>query len=225
MAIARQSLTHGTTVTSNSQTVSVTVSAGSDRILLALIHTEVAGEQATAVTWNSQSLTQLGTGAAGTSFATAAIWYLKEASLSNATANCVATYPTGSHKNFSVAVFTGVDQTSTFRTQQTSAGNSGTSTTVTVPSVATGDYVLDVLTLDSTGHLAAVGANQSEEYDLGMTGSDRAHSSQAGADGGVMSWTWTTSCPRAQIATALIPAAGGGGGTVVRSRLVALGVG
>lgn len=220
MAIARQSITNGTAVTGTTQTESVTVSSGSDLILIALIHAEVTAEGASGVTWNSVALTQL-IEVAGTSFAEAQIWYLKNPT--PATANLVATYPGGSHKNLSALVFTGVNQTGTFRTAQSSAGNSGTSSSLTVPSVASGDYVLDALTLDSTGHLAAVGANQTEEYDLGMTGSDRCHSSQAGADGGVMSWTWTTSCPRAHVATALIPASGGGG--VTAKPLSALGVG
>lgn len=206
MAIARQSLTQGTTVTGTSQTQSVTVGAGSDLILIALIHTEVTAEAPTAVAWNSVSLTKLGEGA-GASFATASIWYLKNPT--PATANLVATYGAGgSHRNLAAAVFTGVDQSSTFRTVQNSTTGNGTSSSLTVPSVASGDYVLDALTIDSTGHNTTGGthANQTIEYDsTDMSGCDRVHSTQAGADGGGMGQTWTTSAPFGHVATALIP--------------------
>lgn len=213
MAIARQSLTQGTTVTAASQTQSVVISTGSSLLLLVLIHLEGAGDSVSSATWNGVALTKLGH-AAATNWARAELWYLKNPT--PATANLVVNYSgSGFHKNLAAAVFTGVDQTTTFRAAQTTAANSGTSSSLTVPSVVSGDYVLDALTIDSAGHAAVPGADQTEEYDLGMIGSDRVHSSQPGASSGVMSYSWTTSAPFAYIATALI--ADGGGATLTKS--------
>lgn len=205
MAIARQSLTVGADVTASSATTSVTVNSGSDLLLLVAIHVEVGGDSVSTVTWNGASLTELEK-AFTLSWGQTQIWYLKNPT--PATGNLVTTF-TGSVNARQVAyVFTGVDQTTTFRTtQKTGTGANGASSTLTVPSVASSDYLVDALTVDATGHAIVAGANQTEEYDDPVfSACDTGGSTQSGANGGDMSWTWTTGTTFAHVATALIDA-------------------
>lgn len=208
MSIVRQSLTQGQTDTAGAGdpniTTSVTVDAGSDLLLIVVVgqEAEAAGTpQVGSVTFGGVGLTQLAE--AGTTWSHAEIWYLKDPSPS--TANVVTTWtPAGDDfGKHGIYVFEGVDQTTTFRTAQTNSG-SGTSSSRTVPDVVTDDYVLDVISLDGSGHNAVAGADQTEEYDTTVAGCETASSTQAGASGGVMSWTWTTSCDFSHVATALI---------------------
>jgi hypothetical protein len=133
------------------------------------------------------------------------MFYLKNPT--PATGSAVTTLTAGFNARHVIWVFSGVDQTTTFRTTQATGGaTSGTSSSLTVPSVVSGDYLLDAITVDSTGHAIVAGANQTEEYDDPIfSASDTGGSSQAGADGGVMSWSWTTTAEFSHIATALIP--------------------
>jgi hypothetical protein len=124
-----------------------------------------------------------------------------------------------------VISFTGVDQTTPTGNTQT-ATNTGTSATVTVTGVAADDMVVDnIYTTYGGGGSPAVGANQTERYaELPFwIGSHLAGSTQAGADGGVMSWTFD-SRPYTLGAVRLIAAAGGGGGSTTRN-LMLMGVG
>lgn len=209
MAIARQSLTIDTAEGGTTATLSVTVSAGSDLILIVLIHNEADGSggiEGSTVTFGGTALTKAGN-ADNPTWSDAEIWYLKNPAVG--TANVVATLTGADDKRISAYVLTGVDQVTTFRTTQTATG-SGTSSSLTVPSVAAGDYLIDALTIDSTGHAMVAGANQTEEYDVAVNAAcDAGSSTQAGADGGVMSWSWTTSAPYSHVAIALIPASGG----------------
>lgn len=230
MAIVRSALVVGADVTSGTtMTTSVTVGAGSDGLLLAFVHLEaenVGADHVTSVVWNGTALTELDK-TWGANWSEVQCFYLKNPT--PATGNLVttitgATQGPGRHV---AAVFTGVDQTTTFRaTQKTAQGHSAsaTSSTLTVPAAASGDYLIDALTVDATGHALTVGANQTEEWDdPAATNCDTGGSSQAGADGGVMSWTWTTSAPFSHIAVGLIPASGAAAPTV--KALSALGVG
>ncbi len=104
---------------------------------------------------------------------------------------------------------------------------SGTTLSVTVGNVASGDMVVDCAVWDSTG-AGTAGANQTTRLDPGQMDaySRAATSTQAGADGGVMSWT-VPSISYGAILTALrVPDAGGGGPTGGNpSRLMLTGVG
>ena len=166
MAIARQSLTIGADEDDGdtTSTTSVTVSAGSDLLLLVAIHLEMQGtgaDHVSTVVWNGASLTELdktwGNGWAETQF-----FYLKNPT--PATGNLVTTTTAaniwgGRHVAY---VLTGVDQTTTFRTTQrsTQGGSNAASSSLTVPSVVSGDYLVDALTVDSVGHSIVAGANQ-----------------------------------------------------------------
>lgn len=87
-----------------------------------------------------------------------------------------------------------------------------TAPSVTVPSVATGDMVVDFLSSAGTaGPTLAVGANQTERENFAQDSfGNLGVSTQAGADGGVMSWTVTGSTTYGTlIIGARIPDAGG----------------
>lgn len=214
MAIARQSLTKGSQDAGAGTTIttSVTVSAGSDLLLLVSVHLEgnnAGGDHVTSVVWNGTALTELAK-CWGANWAETQIFYLKNPT--PATGNLVTTVTNTNDMPIEqvAEVFTGVDQTTTFRTAQTTGtGASGTSSSQTVPSVVSGDYVVDAITIDATGHTVTVGANQTKDYDDALFGATTADgSNQAGADGGVMSWSWTGSAPFAHISTALIASGG-----------------
>jgi hypothetical protein len=216
MAISRLSLlVQADQDTASNWTLSTPVAAGSNRILVVCVHFEQGGADhiTTAPTWNGVNLTEL-LNTFHASWSEVQVWYLKEASLSTTTANIVVAHTAGSPRGRIVAqVFDGVDQTTPFRTAQRTTNNgshSAAASSLTVPSVASGDYVLDFLTVDAGSHALTVGANQTEDYDDDVAASCATGGSrQAGADGGVMSWTWTTAAPYSQIATALIPASAG----------------
>lgn len=102
----------------------------------------------------------------------------------------------------------GVDQTTPIRAFQSATGT-GTAASVTVAGVQSGDVVVDIVGADVQTTDPTVGANQTA-FHLGNDGSEFGWgaSQQAGADGGVMSWTMGASQEWSTQAAALIPAAG-----------------
>lgn len=204
--------TGGTTLTS-----SVTVDSGSDRCMAVLIEGEGDGtNQATWVTsvaYGGVALTRLG-GVDHNQWSWSEIWFLKSPTVG--TANLVTTLPRSDAFRHTVIVGQGVDNTLTtpFRTIQTTGGGStsGTSTTATVPSVTSDDLVISGLSVDGTGHSIAAdpGGTTEASGNVGAGSNEQVISSQAGASGGVMSHTWTTSAPFSFAATAFIGTAAGG---------------
>jgi hypothetical protein len=92
-----------------------------------------------------------------------------------------------------------------------------TSISVTVPNVVSGDMVVDWLTTSGVAPpTLTVGADQTQQVTI-STGSfvSAAASTQAGASGGVMSWTMTGVTYGAILIGARIPDAGGGGSSQV----------
>jgi len=89
--------------------------------------------------------------------------------------------------------YTGVDQTTPIGTANTATGTS-TAPSVTVASVGADDVVVDQLTIVHSGTLS-VGANQTERVNaISPSGFLKyVASTQDGADGGVMSWSNSTS--------------------------------
>lgn len=189
---------------------SVPVATGAgDRLIVVCVHLEGNvggnGETVLSVTKNGVGFTKLDHMVAAR-WSRTEIWYLKNPAAG--THDIIVTKSAGvEHRGAGAYVFDGVDQTTTFRTVAKSGGST-TSVTNTVPSVVSGDYLLDALTVDTAGHAVAPGANQTERWDFSPTGSDCVSSTQAGADGGVMSHTWTTSGDFTHMAIALIAASG-----------------
>lgn len=108
-----------------------------------------------------------------------------------------------------VVSLTGVDQTTPVGTPASTETGFDTSVSVTVGSVGSTDFLLDNLYVAGGSSAFTVGANQTQRYAQTETDEHRG-SSQSGADGGVMSWSWTTGNAAMLGAVAFKPAAGAG---------------
>jgi hypothetical protein len=188
----------------------VVVDAGTNRALLVAISGE-GNSTATPASWGSSvtyggvALTNLGR-VRGNAWSWAELWYLVNPAVG--TASLVTTLASSDMTIIGSLVLQGVDQTTPFRTTVTAGGGAatGTSSSVTVGSVAADDLVVDVLTIDSTGHSDVVGADQTEVYDLilGANVTTSVVSRQLGSAGGVMSHSWTTAAIYCHLATAAV---------------------
>lgn len=205
MAIALQA---GTPVTNSGtaspSTISVTVNAGVDRILVVCVVNDVATTTVSSVTFGGVALQRIDF-VADTAFAHTEIWYLINPAVS--TANVVTTMSgtvnglvTGAY------VLTGVNQNIPFRTPVKSNGASATAASDTVANVSATDFIIDSLSIDNTGNVGAVGADQTQQWNIepAATTTTALSSTQSGANGGVMSWTWGTLRPFAHIAVAFV---------------------
>lgn len=97
----------------------------------------------------------------------------------------------------------------------------------TVANAASGDLIVDFFVVNGNPTIT-VGADQTERINLnngGSAGTMYGMSTQAGASGGVMSWTWTGNRRTAQVAARLPAAGGGGGGPRRKGSLALVGVG
>ena len=190
-------------------TQSFTVATGTDRMLLACVGIEDGAGSATitGVTFGGVALTEHAE-VIHASWGTSGMWYLLNPSVS--TGDVVVTLSGADHVGVLIYCLDGVHQTTPFGTAELSSTTvSGTSSTETVGSVVSGDLVIDTMTLDSTGHSAAVGADQTQRVNSPIgTGSDFLGSTQLGSAGGVMSWTWTGSTDFTHIATVVRQSAG-----------------
>jgi|CXWL01.1.fsa_nt_gi hypothetical protein len=173
------------------ETIPYTTPAGSNQVLFAGItirHSTVtidtpthAGNNMTAVTTD-----------AFTNPIRTKLWYI--ANPTAGTNNVVVNYSAAPLAD-AVVIWTcsGVDTTNPIRDFITATGI-GTAVTGTVATVVTGDVVVDIFGTDIATTNPTIGANQTNLN----TGNDGAElgwgaSQQAGADGGVMSWTTTLS--------------------------------
>jgi hypothetical protein len=194
-----------TVVTLTIPNVPVAIGAG-DRLIVVCVHLEgnAAGTEPiiSTVTKNGVGFTKLDHMVAAR-WSRTEIWYLKNPDAGTHNIIVTKSVAIGGH-GAGAYVFDGVDQTTTFRTVAKSGGSAALVTN-TVPSVVSGDYVLDALTIDSPNHNVQPGANQTESWDFSMSGCNAVSDTQAGADGGVMSHTWTTSGDFTHMAIALIP--------------------
>lgn len=215
MAISLQAAptTNNTGATeSTSATFSVTVASGSNSILVVCVSLESNGSGAggvTSATFNGDALTEH-IAINNSTWSIAEIWYRVAPDVG--TFSLVVNWSLD-HVITGAFVFDGVDQTTPFRTPQSTSGSS-TSSSLTVTSVASDDYLIDCLCIDGGNHAVAPGANQTEHYEINVAGSSYCQgsaSTQSGADGGVMSHTWTGSAPFTHVATAMIAAGGATG--------------
>ena len=114
--------------------------------------------------------------------------------------------PTGAPTGSSIIIWTcsGVNLADPFRSTN-SASATDTTPTVTLSSITTGDVAIDMVVSDDSTSLT-VGTNQTVIHQ-GVGGSHTGGASyQAGADGGIMSWTTGASDDWATLAAALKPA-------------------
>lgn len=189
---------------------SVTVNAGTNRCLAIVVCGEGDGTAAqaevSAISRNGQSLARLAR-AERSDWSWVEIWYVVAPNIG--TFDAAITLTEADRIIVASYVSDDVDQSTPLRTAATSTG-SGTSASSTVSGVASSDLLFDGLCVDATGHAIVQGADQTETMDIddSESGHEAGSSTQSGANGGVMSWTWTTSAPYSHVATGFIaPAA------------------
>lgn len=199
-----QSVTVGATNLAGTITCSVPVNAGDGLLMLAAIHIEAAGDDCTAMTRDGQSLVEDDVVAA-TSWSRAELWALVNPNLGTNTLTATVAGPGADRARLVVWVIEDADPITPLRATVKAGGDSAASSSLNAPAVQATDLIIDLLTLDSTGHSPAVGANQTSEYSTNwVTSFELAGSSQLGSDGAAMSWTWTTACPYSHIAVAVV---------------------
>lgn len=185
----------------------VVVASGTDTIMVVVACMEGQADGAGSIsdiTYNSDALTKL-IGVSPANWSRAEIWYRLLPDVT--TASVVITW-SGLNCKAVVAVYVidGVNQSTPWRTPASSSNSTGTSVSDTVTGVIGGDYIIDGLCIDGTGHSAVVGADQTQRMNQTSTSGNTGCSSvQDGSSGGVMSWTWTTSASYSHVAGALIP--------------------
>jgi len=180
------------------------------------------GVSVSSVTWNGVGLSLHIAQSAGGGWGRAEIWKLVNPD--TGTHDLVVNLNTGD-RFFTAAIFAeNVDQTTPLLTGAEDHGN-GAAPSCTVGSVGASDLVFDVVSIDGGGKTPSPGANQTGQWDINSGGENEgAGSTQSGADGGVMSWSWSGSSDYALVAAAFKDAGGGGGGSYL-TQLAALGVG
>jgi hypothetical protein len=207
-------------------TVNLTVTAGALLLVVAVYYDDTADRNPVASSDVDGSLTALAGGEVisnATSQGCAVFWK------QNPTAGAhviTGDWDTGSSVGAVVAItFDDINTTTPITDAGTDSG-SDTTVSTTVANAASGDLIVDALAVNGNPALT-VGANQTAHINAstGTSGGTMyGLSTQAGADGGVMSWTWTGSQRTAQVAFRLPAAAGGGGGASGRD-LMLLGMG
>lgn len=199
-------------------TISYTTPSGSDRITLVGLGYRDAGgaKDATTVTIGGQSMSQVSTHQYLDPEGASIYYKLGPPSGTN---NVVIDWSPAAPLNGNIIIWTctGVDQASPFRSNNQATGNS-TAATVTLGTINTGDVAIDFVTTDNSGTLT-LGANQTEIAQGASVTSNSGASYQAGADGGVMSWTVAASDQWAIIAAALKPASSSSSSNVIRRRV------
>ena len=187
------------------KTVSYTTPAGDNRITLVGVAYRGGDRSSTTATIGGNAMTESqthvhdGVTAGGQIF-----YYVNPPSGTN---DVVVNWePTGAPLNGSIIILTctGVDQVSPFRSTNGTSATTGTTATVTLGSINAGDVAVDVVSSDDTTSLS-VGANQTVIHDGATSSSMAGMSYQAGADGGVMSWTLGATDNWAILAVALKP--------------------
>lgn len=215
----------GTTVTATANNASsitlpsMTVS-GTDKMLLASASTnDDASNAVTGATWNtSESFTSIGSQSAGSYFAVDA-WRLLAPT--NTTSTVAISYgSTVDSIAASATLLTGVDQTTPIGNIQNSVNGTGTSISQTVTGATADTLIVDVVGVDGDGTATAFvpGASQTGIVDIITGGSYPQNllvSHQDGADGGVMTFSWTNSDVYLGLAFAINGAGGGGGGATI----------
>ncbi len=198
----------------NSDTTSITVPSGTT-VLLVL--TNVSGGPVDAVTFDGVSLTKMDDASqlAATTIE-AAGWMLKNPTAK--TANLVSTFNTANGRGgCTVYYLNDVDLTPAISAYNTASSATTPAATCTV-TTATGHLIIDNFGRGGGDSITAFApdANQTEQTDfIGSTGASTntrriGSSTQAGADGGVMSWSFTGGSAGTQAiwAVSLPPVAG-----------------
>ena len=167
---------------SASRSVSHTVTAQSNQILIVEVSGFFTGASPTSVTFNGVALTQYGSSVTSPSnSATASIWYMINPPVT--TANVTVTFAGSNWMNFHATNLYNVNQTTPLTGIQTQSNNSST-TSVGVAS-GTGDLVMDFLGTSSNQNIVP-GAGQTQRHEGSIIGGVHSYgSSEPGAAGTV----------------------------------------
>lgn len=192
MAIA-----HGSTTTASDNTTSLAITShvvsGTNPTLIVKVHVRHKTVVPSSVVWDAagvnESLTKLNTKTVGT--ARSELWYLPNPTAKTATVTL--TFPSAKDVIGAASTYTGVDQTSPFRTAA-EATSTGTDDSPTVSIVAlNGEMVVDSMTQVSPGPNTAIG-DHTERHDVAQgveTSKIRGASQEKASTGAteVMGWT------------------------------------
>lgn len=190
------------TDTSVSTTANITVGANSNRVLVA----KVTWRQTVTPTVSGAGATWTAAGAVLVNGSRQQMWYGVGPTTGAQTVTVTWSDTFGQDPTVVVESYYNVDQTTPVADYTTATGTS-TAPTVTVPNVVTGDIVVDSL-VHGSGGTTTVGANQTQTQAGDRAVISYAASYQAGADGGVMSWTEQFSDNWAISAMRLVTASG-----------------
>lgn len=224
MAIALETGTSSSSSTSNTQTLvwSHTVSSGANFLVVVAGCGDdtTADRNITGVTFGGQSLTQLAQ-VDDASWLNCEMWYLANPTVS--TNDITVTYAGagvlqmgGGGVNFS-----GVDTASPWGTPVTAIG-SGTTATVDVTGVNSGEWTIGGIASDAEGGITETGTLL---WEVQNVGSDTSYGSQYKTSTGTVAMSWTqASTGWTVVSAALKPSGGGGGRTTKNTRSAPLGI-
>lgn len=183
------------------ETISYTTPAGSNQVLFAGVVNRSTANTIDSATHAGNAMTAVGA-EAFTSPIHARMFYISNPT--SGTNNIVVQFSAASLSD-SVVIWTcsGVDTANPIRDFITATGI-GTAVSATVASVLSGDVVVDIFGTDVATTDPTVGASQTS-LNLGNDGGELGWgaSTQAGTDGGVMTWTTTLSQDWAQMAVSI----------------------
>jgi hypothetical protein len=199
MAVALVSVTDNTMTTGQAtNTLSVVVSAGSNRLLVVVSQEagSIGASGVSGITFNgSEAFTQRKSFAStlGGTFCSQRIWTLTAPT--QTTANVVVSYQTGSTDDraqaFSVYYFTGVDQTTPLDAVSTNGTGTGTTASCSVTTVAANAWVIDNVIGNNA---VTVGAGQTSRvnrliYGTTLYGASSTVDGKASPGAETMDWT------------------------------------
>ncbi len=194
--------------------VSYTTPSGSDLItLVGVIYRDATSRTGTTATMGGNAMSAVSTAIHNGVATGASFFYLVNppSGTNTVSVNWVSAAPL--HGHIIIWTCSGVDQVTPFRSNNGASGT-GTAVSVTLGSINTGDVAVDIAGSDDVTSLS-VGANQTVIHQGASASSEAGASYQAGADGGVMSWTIGASDDWAILAGALIPSVADVGGDVI----------
>ncbi len=171
------------------------------------------GKASTSITYNAVGMTEMWDITYQTFFANTGYRLANPSTGTQTITNTIAATP--QEHALGVITMTGVDQTTPVGTSNTADGSSGTAT-VTVAGTTSDGMVVDNLYGPLAG-TPTVGANQTQRNVETVGGVEFGQSTQAASDGGVMSWTFTSSTWG--IGAVEFKAAAGGGSLITKNNL------
>lgn len=202
-------------------TLSSVVGSGGNLLIVGVTWRADAGETIVSVLYGLASCTLLVDGVSDE--AAGALYYLVNPA---STADVVVTFSGNTRSQGTATVLSGANTGAPFTDSDEGTSGAGTSVSLTL-TTATGELLVDVLSKRGPNEAITIGADQTEQSAQSSGGASLLHrtSTQDGASGGVMSWTWTTAA-NAYYAAASVAAAAGGSpvGPLEAGKLIGFGI-